>query len=59
MKLGKPPIIQAWIEFRFDHTADRPEWGWPTATAFFDQFQDQYPEREVAVRTARLATALL
>jgi uncharacterized protein (TIGR04255 family) len=50
MKLGKPPIIQAWIEFRFDHPADRPEWGWPTATAFFDQFQDEYPEREVVVQ---------
>jgi uncharacterized protein (TIGR04255 family) len=47
MKLGKPPIIQAWIEFQFDHAADRPEWGWPTASAFFDPFQEEYPEREV------------
>jgi uncharacterized protein (TIGR04255 family) len=50
MKLGKPPIIQAWIEFRFDHAADRPVWGWPAASAFFDQFQEDYPEREVAVQ---------
>jgi uncharacterized protein (TIGR04255 family) len=50
MKLGKPPIIQAWIEFQFDHAADRPEWGWSAASAFFDQFQDEYPEREVAVQ---------
>jgi uncharacterized protein (TIGR04255 family) len=50
MKLGKPPIMQAWIEFRFDHPADRPEWGWPAASTFFDQFQDEYPERELAVQ---------
>jgi hypothetical protein len=25
MKLGKPPIVQAWIELQFDHAADRPE----------------------------------
>jgi uncharacterized protein (TIGR04255 family) len=50
MRLGKPPIIQAWIEFRFDHSADRPEWGWPTANAFFDLFLEEYPEREVAVQ---------
>ncbi|HZV04248.1 MAG TPA: TIGR04255 family protein [Gemmataceae bacterium] len=47
--MGKPPIIQAWIEFRFDHATDRPEWGWPLASAFFDQFQNDYPEREVMV----------
>lgn len=50
MKLGKPPIIQAWIEFRFDHATDRPEWGWQTASEFFDQFHDDYPEREIAVQ---------
>ena len=50
MKLGKPPIIQAWVEFRFDHGADRPEWGWPTANAFFDLFQQEYTEREIAVQ---------
>ncbi len=50
MKLGKPPIIQAWVEFRFDQAADRPEWGWQAASAFFDQFQEEYPEREVAVQ---------
>jgi uncharacterized protein (TIGR04255 family) len=50
MRLGKPPIIQAWIEFKFDHAPDRPEWGWQAAAAFFDQFQGEYPEREVAVQ---------
>lgn len=50
MKLGKPPIIQAWIEFRFDHPTDRSEWDWQTASDFFDQFQDEYTEREVAVQ---------
>jgi uncharacterized protein (TIGR04255 family) len=50
MKLGKPPLVQAWIEFRFAQTAQPLEWGWQTATAFFDQFKDEYPEREVAVQ---------
>lgn len=50
MKLGKPPIIQAWVEFRFDHAAERPEWDWQAASAFFDQFLEEYPEREVAVQ---------
>lgn len=50
MKLGKPPIIQAWIEFRFDHPTDRSEWHWQTASDFFDRFQDDYPEREAAVQ---------
>lgn len=50
MKLGKPPIVQAWIEFRFDHAADRPKWDWPAASAFFDSFQNEYPEREVVVQ---------
>jgi uncharacterized protein (TIGR04255 family) len=50
MKLGKPPIVQAWIEFHFDHAPDRPEWDWRVASDFFDQFQDEYPEREVYVQ---------
>jgi uncharacterized protein (TIGR04255 family) len=47
MNLGKPPIVQAWIEFRFDRGADGPEWGLATASAFFDVIQGSYPEREV------------
>ena len=47
MNLGKPPIVQAWIEFRFDRASDGPEWGLATATTFFDQFQDAYAEREM------------
>lgn len=46
MKLGKPPIIQAWIEFRFDHGDERREWGFPEASAYLDRFQETYPERE-------------
>ncbi len=46
MKLGKPPIIQAWIEFRFDHGDERREWGFKEASAYLDRFQESYPERE-------------
>ena len=46
MKLGKPPIIQAWVEFRFDHGDDRGEWGFKEAFAYLDQFQEVYSERE-------------
>lgn len=49
MKLGKPPIVQAWIEFQFEHVDKSPDWGWESATGFFDLFQDEYPEREVRV----------
>ena len=50
MKLGKPPIIQAWVEFRFDHGDGRPEWGFKEASSYLDQYQDAYPEREVVVQ---------
>jgi len=50
MKLGKPPIIQAWVEFRFDHGDDRREWGFKDASSYLDQYQDAYPEREVVVQ---------
>jgi uncharacterized protein (TIGR04255 family) len=46
MKLGKPPIIQAWIEFRFDHGDERREWGLNEASDYLDRFQADYPERE-------------
>ncbi|HZZ78217.1 MAG TPA: TIGR04255 family protein [Gemmataceae bacterium] len=46
MNLGKPPIVQAWIEFRFEHSAERSEWE-ASANKFFDMFQDAYQEREV------------
>jgi len=46
MKLGKPPIIQAWIEFRFDHGDERREWGFKEASAYLDHFQETYTERE-------------
>jgi uncharacterized protein (TIGR04255 family) len=50
MKLDKPPIIQAWVEFRFDLGDERREWGFKEASGFLDLFQDVYPEREVAVQ---------
>jgi uncharacterized protein (TIGR04255 family) len=46
MNLGKPPIVQVWIEFRFDRGSDGPEWGLETANRFFEQIQEAYPERE-------------
>lgn len=33
-----------------NHATERPEWGWQAASAFFDQFQEEYPEREIAVQ---------
>lgn len=46
MKLGKPPIIQAWIEFRFDRSDENSDWGLKEAYDYLDHFQETYPERE-------------
>ncbi|MFO0938327.1 MAG: TIGR04255 family protein [Gemmataceae bacterium] len=50
MKLGKPPIIQAWVEFRFDHGDDRREWNFKEASSYLDLYQEVYTEREVVVQ---------
>ena len=39
MRLNKAPIVEAWIEFHFEHGEDRREWSLEAASEFFDRLE--------------------
>ncbi len=46
MKLGKPPIVEAWIGFIFNSNTSKKEWDIKAAEIFFDRYKEAMPVRE-------------
>jgi uncharacterized protein (TIGR04255 family) len=44
--LGKPPVVEAWIGFRFDQSASF-EWNEKSAARFFHEFATDYPKLQM------------
>lgn len=52
MKLAKPPVIEAWIDFRFVPGEDAPAWDRRVAADFLRQsFGGRYTPRDYLIRT--------
>lgn len=49
MKLGKPPVIQTWIEFLFDFGTQARSWGYDDAAKLLDLYPDVYTERDIKI----------
>ena len=51
MQLGKPPVIEAWIEFRFSVEEHARRWDQDVAAAFFrEEFDEAYAIKDFVGR---------
>lgn len=55
MKLGKPPVVEAWIKFEFGLDEDSAPWGEETASAFIDEALEGRYKLEVFMGKAEVA----